>query len=574
MIVGLLALVVIVGLMAVGVALTSARTRRSGPHGPHAAATSPAASARRIVVFLLLFVLVVIAASGVTGLLERLFDRTPVLAEQGTGALAQSLAFTLVGGPLSLLLWWSQWRHLDEPHERASDAWSLYVAATSTVALVAATAGLLNAVGAWIGEEPAAAPLAVGSTWGVVWGWHHWMSTHPSKSPTRLRDIAPVAGAAYGLVIGARGAVATLVAVTTAAVDAATGTVSVGPPWWRPALQGLVWAVGGTLLWWAYWTRAGARQLRTTLADLGVLGTGALAAPLVGLGGGIAALLAVLRLAFDRSESVRQLLDPLPVGLGLGAVGALVWAYHRRDLATRAEGTREAARLITSGVALSAAATGIGIVVNSALDAITPTLVGGGDRALLLGGLSALLVGGPAWWLAWQPRVAPPTRAPTAAARRIYLVVVFGLAGVVGLITLLVIGIRVFEFTLGDGSAEHLIDRIRAPLGLFLATALVAGYHFGVWRHDRAITANAAPARRIKLVVLVTGSDPQPLADAIRDTTGAAVTVWRRADAAEVSPEPAALVAALATALDGLVAERVLVVCGSAGQVEVVPLAP
>ena len=53
----------------------------------------------------------------------------------------------------------------------------------------------------------------------------------------------------------------------------------------------------------------------------------------------------------------------------------------------------------------------------------------------------------------------------------------------VALVTLLVIGFRLFEFMLGDAGGAGLLERVRAPLGLLVATGLVAGYHFALWRH-------------------------------------------------------------------------------------------
>ena len=120
---------------------------------------------------------------------------------------------------------------------------------------------------------------------------------------------------------------------------------------------------------------------------------------------------------------------------------------------------------------------------------------------------------------------------------------------------------------------------MRGPLGLLVAAALVFGYHFAVWRHDRAIIAarGLGSERRIGRVFLVTAGDVATLERAIADATRASVTVWQRAaePAAEpgaepgASPDPAAVVAAL----DGVTGRRVLVIAGPGDRVEVVPLA-
>ncbi|WP_354190374.1 hypothetical protein [Arthrobacter sp. UYCu712] len=160
-------------------------------------------------------------------------------------------------------------------------------------------------------------------------------------------------------------------------------------------------------------------------------------------------------------------------------------------------------------------------------------------------------------------------------ARRVYLVAVFGLSAVVAVSTLLVIGFRVFENVLDDVTGGSLLDRIRAPLGLLVATGLAAGYHFAVWRHGRAALTAAGAARKhtIGHVILVTGTEPAPLRRIIEETTGASVTVWRRADAGLLGPnEDQQIAVRLAAILEGLPARRLLVTVGPDGRIEAVPL--
>ena len=162
-------------------------------------------------------------------------------------------------------------------------------------------------------------------------------------------------------------------------------------------------------------------------------------------------------------------------------------------------------------------------------------------------------------------------------ARRVYLIVVFGLSAVVAVITLLVIGFRTFEYFLGDLSGGSLVERIRAPLGLLVATALVAGYHFAVWRHERAVLAAAGSARKrtIGHVILVTGYDPSPLHRVIEDLTGAGVTVWRRSDAGtgpDAGADAGQVAVRLAGELEGVSGKRVLVTVSPDGRIDVIPL--
>jgi hypothetical protein len=588
--------------------------------------SSPAVpTVRRLVVFVLLFVLVLIGASGVAGLLERLLVSGTALAGNDVGSLARSLAFGLVGGSIAAVLWWLVWRRQGEEAERSSVAWGLYVSGVYIVALITSVTAVLGAVSQLIGLLARAASgaagavaeglewrssLATGVVWAAVWAWHRWMWQHGGKGPRRLDTVPALAGSVFGLLIGAGGAVTALGSLLDAALRGLAGAHDMGSPWWVSALQSLIWAGGGFLVWWWHWVFGEARHLSSPLADVAAAVFGVLGGCITAMAGAITAVFVLLRLVLDRSEDMIRLVDPLGPALAAAAVGCLVWRYHSVLTATRSEQMRETGLLLASGVAVVAGASGVGVVVNAALGFAETTLAGTGTRTLLLGGISALAVGGAVWWRAWQPAERRgsasaenaegangadglPSRA--AAGRRIYLVAIFAISAVVALIALLVVGYQAFEYLLDPARSGNLVGRIRVPLGLLTATALVAAYHYSVWRRERApLAADAGPShetgpvrnegRTIGQVVLVTGSDPVPLSRAIRQATGADVTVWLRSGptagphpasdggAAAVSagraPDPAQLMAAL----EGMRAERVLVVVGPDARIDVIPV--
>jgi len=557
---------------------------------------------RRLIVFILLFVLVTIAAVGVSGLLDRAFDVDRTLAGSGADELALQLAFTLIAGPLAALLWWGAWRRLGEPDERGSIAWPLYLAAMTTVSLVVATTSIASGIATLVDGRRAPGLLATGLAWALVWLWHRWMLGHPGKGPTRLSTVPLVIGAAYGLVVGATGAVSALAAVFDAAILGASEAVIVGrDSWAQAAVDALVWAAVGFAAWWWHWVRDGVRRIPTGFAAVALVVVGVLGGGAAMLGGIGTAVFVALRLAFDRSEPASAILIPLGTAIAAAGVGALVWLLHARIAAAHSDGTRRAAVLVMSGLGLIAAASGIGVVVNALLAELSSPLASSGNRALLLGGLSAMLVGGPTWWLNWRPTRRPDPAEADDVGRRVYLVAVFGASAVVAIITLLVVGYRVFEFVLDPGTGFALIDRIRAPLGLLVATALVFAYHFAVWRRDRAMISESgsSPVRRIGRVVLVAWGDADAAERAISAATGARVVVWRRdeggidvgVEAGEVrasagsaaapaggTAEPTGVTAGpdaavVVAALEHVTAERVLVLVGPGDRVEVIPLA-
>ena len=553
------------------------------PAGP--AAGPVQAKVRRLVVFVLLFALVVIAANGLSGLLERLLRSGQGLAGGGVAGLALSLAFTQIGGPPAAVVWWLVWRRLDQEAERAATSWGLYVAAVYTISLVLFVTALLAMAASFIAEENPEwrSPLSVGLVWALVWVWHRWMWRHPTRGPLELRNVPAVIGTYFGLGVGVGAAVTALGGLLDVAIRGSMELTSTVDPWWRSTLQDLLWAAGGCLVWWWHWLRGGAQRLRGGFADVGLVVVGVLASGLLALGGAGTVLFVLLRLAFDRQDPLMELLAPLGTAIAAAAVGSLVWRYHRTAAVSRAERTRQAGALVTSGVALAASATGVGVIVNAALSIAVSPLAGGNARTLLLGGISSLAVGGCVWWLSWRPARQHRMEGPVPLGRRVYLIAVFGLSAAVALVALLVVGYRVFEYFLGDVTGGSLVDRIRAPLGLLVATGLAAGYHFAVWRQDKSRPLAAGPGRKrtIGHVILVAGPESEPLRRTLEELTGAPVTVWSRDDAAVpvpagTAPAPGVPVgdpgARMAGALAGVRASRVLVITGPGGSVDVIPL--
>jgi hypothetical protein len=269
------------------------------------------------------------------------------------------------------------------------------------------------------------------------------------------------------------------------------------------------------------------------------------------------------------TDSPTDALASLDTAIAAALIGGQVWVYHARVIATRSGPTRRAGRLVVSAIALIGAASGFGVIVNALLAALSPTLIDDDPRTLLLGGVSALVVGAPAWWLAWRPDRRTPEDAADPA-RRVYLVAVFGASAVVGLVTLLIIGYFTFESLLDGRAGGGLIERIRVPLGLLSATAIVFAYHFAVWRRDRA-TAPKGQRRAIGRLILVTAGESAEQVARLRSATGAPVTVWTAADpAARMDEED---LPALLESLTTVSAPRVIVVARPGGEAQVVPLA-
>jgi hypothetical protein len=380
---------------------------------------------RRLILYVLLFALVFITAVGLGGLLEHLFSTGAVLAATDVAGLARSLAFTLIGGPLAALLWWVAWRRLSDEAERSSAGWGLYLAAVYAISVIQASTSLLAAAASFIGpQEPLwQSSLSNGLAWSAVWLWHRWMWRHPAKRPVDLDDVPAVIGTVFGLIVATFAAISTLGDLLDVAIRGFTSFAPGPDRWWQPVLQGLVWTAGGSIVWWWHWYKWGGRRAGTALMNVAVISAGIFAAGITALGGAAVVLFTVLRTAFVRDAPLSELLAPAGTAVASAAIGALVWRYHRVSGTPGSAGARRAARLVTSGIALAAAASGVGVIINATLAVAVAPLAGSGTRTLLMGGISSLVVGGPVWWRAWQPLRQPRSAAAIAPGRRVYLVV-------------------------------------------------------------------------------------------------------------------------------------------------------
>lgn len=565
MLIGLAFLVVLI-LVAVVVGLVVRAGRAARPSSPSAGA---AATTRRVVTLLLLAALVVLAAIGVTGLLDQVLTTRTSTGTADNATLARSLAFALIAGPAALLLWWSAWRRLSEPDEQGTSSWTVYLLVMTTAALVVGSSAVFDEVASLANGHWQPGALALALTWGAVWAWHRWMLTRPAQQALRSDGVADLVGATYGLLVGVGASIVTLTGVLWIGLDGVLGRA--GSSWGSAVTEPLTVAVTAAAIWWLHWGWWGAERTHGRLRELVLLVLGVALAAGLALGGLGTALFVGLRAVFDRAEPMATVLDPLPVALAAAVVGLLLRWFHRRYDVQRSAGFAEAARLVLAGLGLAGWASGLGIVVNSVLDAASPGSSGPGGLTLLLAGISALAVAGPLWWRAWQPSRRPLAQPSPGNARQVYVVVVFGLASVVALITALVIANRIFEEVLGVGGSTGLLDRIRAPLGLLVATGAVAGYHLALWRGARSI-ARTHPAPVTTSVVLVCAAPGREQADAVHRATGGPVTLWTRADGAGTT-EKDRVAEAVAAAVAATQPGRLLVVCRPDGAVDVIELA-
>jgi hypothetical protein len=127
---------------------------------------------------------------------------------------------------------------------------------------------------------------------------------------------------------------------------------------------------------------------------------------------------------------------------------------------------------------------------------------------------------------------ADPGTELVSAIRRIHLIVLFGIGGVVVLVSLITVVFLAIEDLLDSTFGGETIRSLRVGLSLVVTVAGVAWYHFAVFRSDRARLdmvepAEAAPGPR-RLVLVAPRS--ATLAAELAAATGARVDSWSRTD--------------------------------------------
>ncbi|WP_403024041.1 DUF5671 domain-containing protein [Salinibacterium sp. GXW1014] len=515
----------------------------------------------------LLAILVSVAASGITGLLHLVLESGRVIDDTGS-RLAQSVASVVVAGPLGAIVYWLTRRWLATFNDRGSVLWPVYLAAFGTTALLIGIFALISAAADGIAGRWSPSSLALGLVWTAIWAWHAWMWQTPSHAPRRLADVAPALGVLVGIGVAIAGGIGVLSVLFSTALASPESALVGADRWWIPLLQQLTWALAGASVWWWHWRQRGVDRSSAPFVRFVLVVIAGLIAVGVTIGGCASAIYSGTALVLHL-DSVGVLLDQLATSLGAASIGALVWAAHRAPVREQPERVGWSVRLVASGVALIAAASGLGVVVNALL-ASTVDTVAGDSRSLLVGGLSTLVVGAVAWVVLWRPQDAIPAEPGAGwnsfAGRRAYLVVIFGASAVTAVVTLLVIAYGVLESILGVPWSGSIVESIRAPLGLLTATALVAIYHYLVWRRTPA-TPSTDPRHPVTRVTLVASGVTDALVATLRDQAGASVTVWPTHDA-----RPAPDVTAIVRALQDETASHVLVIARAEG-VETIPLA-
>ena len=544
------------------------RGRRDVEHGDQAV------SVQRLFVYGLMLVTLVLAAVGAVVAVQELIG-TSGGAEDDRSALAFGLALVIVAGPAYGLLLRLARRRLGAPSgERASFGWAAYLNLSLLVSLVVTTVTaqqfLEGVTGVDDFEVGALVPVVV---WGAVWAMHWFWLRAAYGLPG---DAHLAAGSLTGLITLVIGAGGLVFVAGDEIYSGLVDDVPIGHD--DPALvRWLIATMLGALVWSFYWLARYRHGERTPLWNVYVVVVGA-------LGGLIATVCSAATIGYwtlvwflgkPAASLPSEYFEYVPAAAtAILVVGITTWQYHRRVLQARDRvERREPLRTydyVMAGTGLVAAVVAVTLALSALFEAITPVPEGTEPSIAntLILAVTLAVIGVPLWWVFWsrvRRHVAEDPAAELASAvRRIYLIVLFGVGGIIVLVSLISVLFIAIENLLEGTFGGEAVRSMRVGLSLLVAVTGAAWYHLAVFRSDRKALASVEPAPAPPLprhVVLIAPRGVE-LTDELAIATGADLETWYRTDDTTI---PELDLNDLADRIDASDAHDLLVVVGRAG---------
>ena len=458
---------------------------------------------RQFFQFGLLFALTIISGVGLSGLLGRLLH-IGVSLSTDRGALALESSFTVVGIPLLYFVaTWARKTLTKDPSEKDTFGWNLYLTATSIMALVLNLVAQLKIFKVIFADGVLqGSAISQFVVWGAIW-FVHFRLHNQIRNPLNTTGDH-LLGSLIGLGFSVVGLLTILEALLTSLFRFNAGSIIVTSN--HPLTEGLITLIVGAPVWYVYWIRTASKSERDTLWFAYVL--------LIGVGGGL--LVAVTAASFSLySLLVWFIGDPAattasvhfndsPGSVAAALVGLLVMWYHREILSNENADERTDIRRIyeygIAGIGLLAAAGGFTMILVSIIESLSGSvqISGGGSINSLLAAITLIVVGGPIWWFMWRSvqikAGSNPTSECSSLIRRIYLFILFGVAGVISVAMLLLGVYFIFKDLFQQGIGLETLRRIRFPIAILLTTAVVSVYHWLIYRGEKDVEIRRNPA--------------------------------------------------------------------------------
>lgn len=499
---------------------------------------------RQFFQYTLAFGLFMIVTVGIAGLLSRVFDTSNIVnADQSS--LASNLAFVVVGGPLLAgITIWLKRSIAQNPAEGHGAIPTLFATLAAVISLLVFLASSIAVVHNLINADQ---QIGVSAAKAIVWGSAWIIVLRISNAVIPKNDFR----IQYFI-----GSFITALALLIGLVQVLTGLYSLllSQPFWLDAQQTMIISPDnptktglGTLavtgaLWFYYWIK-NANEIKTDSLWLGYV-------LIAGVGGTLVLAITSLSVSMYRilvwffgepaSQRVTDYFASSPQSVATATAGFLFWWYHKSLLPSKAERTdvQRTYEYLVSAISLIASAIGISIVVVALIESLTSQVKLAGPSAIntLIGAVTVIAVSGPVWWRFWS-RIqkvgkASPELEHGSPVRRVYLFLLFGVGGVVAIVSLITIVYQIFDGLLGTGVGAATINEMRFAIGILASTGIVAAYHWEIYRHEKDVEVSFAP---VIANVLLVGPRDTELIQAIIKATGARVSFLQSENSTDLS---------------------------------------
>jgi hypothetical protein len=308
-----------------------------------------------------------------------------------------------------------------------------------------------------------------------------------------------------------------------------------------PIAVGLSTLVIAGGLWVYYWIK-NANTLKSDSLWLGyvlIAGVGAtLVTAIVSLSVSLYQVL-VWNFGEPATQKIAEHFASIPQSVAVACAGLLFWWYHRTLLPTQSVRTdiQRTYEYLMSAISLIASAIGISIVIVAIIEALTEQarLAGPGAINTLIGAATVIIIAGPVWWHFWS-RIqkiskTEPESEHGSPVRRTYLFLLFGVGGIVSIISLITIVVQLFDGILSSNLGANTLSEMRFAIGILLSTGIVAGYHWEIYRHEKDVEVSFAAV--VTNVLLVGPKNPELVND-LKAATNVKVSFLQIADPADL----------------------------------------
>lgn len=506
-------------------------------------ANSNAQPVRLFFQYALAFGLFMVVTVGIAGLLSRVLDVSNIVtADQNS--LASNLAFVVVGGPLLAgVTIWLRNSLKENPSEGHGFIPTFFATLAAIVSLLVFFSSTVAAIHNLINDDD-----VLGSTLGrvIIWGaaWVIVLRVSNSIIPKRDFRIQYFVGSFITALAALIGLVQVLTGVLSLIISQPifldTQQLALVSPN-NPTRIGLgTLAVSGGL-WFYYWIK-NANTIKSDTLWLGYV-------LIAGVGGTLVIAITSLSISLYRvlvwfigeptSQTVGDHFASTPQSVATAFAGFLFWWYHKSLLPNKSERTdvQRTYEYLVSAISLIASAIGISIVIVALIEAVTAQAVLTGPSAVntLLGAGTVILVAGPVWWHFWSriQRIAKstPKSEHGSSVRRIYLFLLFGVGGIVAIISLITVVVQLFDGILTSNLGANTVSEMRFAIGILISTGIVTGYHWEIYRHEKSVDVSFASS---VAQVLLVGPKNAELIQELKEATRAKVTFLQRADESDL----------------------------------------